>query len=137
MASSPFRATRGLFAAALMTLAIGAGAGAATAQTPAAPETKPAEQPLTPEARARYVGDYELQTPDGPFPIRIYVEAEKLMAAPGDDDPSRLMYQGGDTFRPEMAPDATVVFTVVDGKATKFVYNPPNGDASMEAVRKK
>jgi hypothetical protein len=133
MPSSPFRATRGLLAAALMTLAISAGAGAASAQTPAAP----AEQPLTAEARARYVGDYEMQTPEGPYVIRIYVEAEKLMAAPGDSDPSRLMYQGGETFRPEMAPDATVVFTVVDGKATKFVYNPPNGDASVEAVRKK
>jgi hypothetical protein len=135
MPSSPFRAIRGLFAAALMTLAIGA--GTASAQAPAAPEAKPAEQTLAPEARARYVGDYEMQTPDGPYVIRIYVEAEKLMAAPGDSDPSRLLYQGSDTFRPEAAPDATVVFTVVDGKATKFVYNPPNGQASVEAVRKK
>lgn len=137
MASSPFRATRGLLAAALMTLAIGAGASTARAQAPATAPASGAEQPLTPEARARYVGDYEVQTPDGPYPVRVYVEAEKLMAAPGDDEPSRLIYQGRDTFRPEMAPDATVVFTVVDGKATRFVYNPPNGDPSMEAVRKK
>lgn len=137
MPSSPFRTTRGLLAAALMTLAIGAGARTAGAQAPAAPAAKPAEQPLTPEARARYVGDYEIPTPDGPYAIRVYVEAEKLMAAPADGEPSRLMYQGGDTFRPEMAPDATVVFTVVDGKATKFLYTPPNADQGMEAVRKK
>lgn len=134
MPSNPLRLLRGLAAAALMTLAIVAGASAASAQAPA---TKPAEQPLTPEARARYVGEYEIQTPEGPYPIRVYVEAEKLMAVPGDSEPSRLVYQGGDTFRPEMAMDATVVFTVVDGKATKFVYRPPNGGEAMEAVRKK
>jgi hypothetical protein len=135
MPSSPFRVTRRLTAAALMALAIGA-AGTANAQTAAAPAAKQAEQPLSAEARARYVGDYVVQTPDGDMPIHVYVEAEKLMARPGDDDASRLIYQGGDTFRPEMAPEATVVFTVVDGKATKFLYTPPEGNGGIEAVRK-
>ena len=133
MPSSPFRVTRRLTAAALMAFAIGA-VGTANAQTAAAPA--PAEQPLSVEARARYVGDYVVQTPDGDMPVHVYVEAEKLMARPGDDDASRLLYQGGDTFRPEMAPEATIVFTVVEGKATKFLYTPPEGNGGIEAVRK-
>ena len=95
----------------------------------------PAEQPHPAAQRDRYVGEYLVPGPDGEMSIRIYVEGEKLMGAPGDNEPSRLLYQGGDTFRPELAMDATIVFTIVDGKATKFVYNPPDGSGGVEAVR--
>jgi hypothetical protein len=141
MPSHPHRSSRRYVVAALMALAIAAAASAAGAQTPApapAPQATPAsaEKPLPPEQRDRYLGTYEVPGPDGTMSIRIYVEGNKLMGAPGDDEPSALIYQGGDTFRPQMAMDATIVFTVVDGRATKFTYNPPDGSGGIEATRK-
>ena len=134
--TSPIGTTRGLAVAVVAALALVAGTGTARAQTPTPTEARPAEQPLSAEARAIYLGDYEVQDADGPMTVRVYVEGDKLMARPAEDEPSRLLFQGNHSFKPEMAPEALLVFTVVEGKATRFVYTTPDGGGA-EGVRKK
>jgi hypothetical protein len=134
--TSPLGTTRSLAVAVAAALALAAGTGTAHAQTPTPTEARPAEQPLSAAARAAYVGEYEVKDMDAPMTVRVYVEDDKLMARPGDDEPSRLLFQGNHSFKPEMAPEALLVFTVVDGKATRFVYTTPDGGGA-EGVRKK
>jgi hypothetical protein len=90
--------------------------------------------PLSPEERQRYAGSYTISAPDGGrLVVRIYEEGGVLKGQPEGDEPSRLLYQGDHTFRPELNPAMVVVFTVADNRATRFVLY--NQGMTMEGVR--
>ena len=110
----------------------------ATAQTPAAAPAAAQgdvkDLPLGAAERQRYVGRYTVTTPEGTMVLRVYEEGEKLMGVPeGDPEPSRLLYQGDHTFRPEMNVAMKIVFTVADDRATKFTLTREG--MTMEAIR--
>lgn len=138
MSPRPLRFARLAPYAAALALALVAPVAAA-AQTPAAApagaQGDVKDLPLTATERQRYVGRYTIATPDGSMVLRIYEEAGVLKGVPeGDDDgPSRLLYQGNHTFRPEANLSMALVFTVADDRATKFTL--AREGATMEGVR--
>lgn len=125
------RVGRTLFGAALLLTA----ASAAAAQQPQTPQATAQPPALTQEQRALYVGVYETATPDGPMRIHIYEEGERLMGRPDGDDPSPLLPAGEHRFRPEMAYDALVTFTIENGRASRFTIVFPDERGTMTAVR--
>jgi len=109
-------------------------AATADAQQAAAPAAA-APVALTAEQRAQYVGIYEAPTDNGPLRIHIYEEGERLMGRPDGDDPSALVPAGEHRFRPEMANDAVVTFTIENGRATRFAIVFPDERGTVVAVR--
>lgn len=63
--------------------------------------------PLSPEERARYVGDYRL----GSLLVRVFEEGGQLMIeGPFEKPRNRLLYYGGHQFRLDSVPDLRLVF---------------------------
>ena len=118
-----------LGAAMLIPFAATAGAQQVPAPAAAAPVA------LTAEQRAQYVGVYEAPTDNGALRIHIYEQGERLMGRPDGDDPSPLVPAGEHRFRPEMANDAVVTFTVENGRATSFAIVFPDERGTIVAVR--
>lgn len=81
--------------------------------------------PLTAAQRARYVGNYVVQLPQGGSgTVRVLAEngALEMWASDHDDEkPRRLLSQGDHVFLAENTPDFVVTFVVVDdGRVTGF-----------------
>lgn len=88
----------------------------------------------TAEERQRFVGLYAVTDGKGgkPSAFRVYDEGGSLMGQMRTNDPTRLMYQGGNLFRPEASPEFRIAFMVENGRATKVTIVSPdvtmNGD---------
>jgi hypothetical protein len=84
---------------------------------PAAPAT--AVVPLSADERRKFVGDYDVSLPDGRIlGVRVFVEEDKLMLAPEEQEKSLLRYFGNNTFDLEVDPSVRLVFDVANGKVT-------------------
>ena len=126
------RLLRPLLGAALLCSA----ATLADAQQAPAPAAGEATVKLTQEERARYVGVYEAPTPDGPLRIHVYEQGERLMGRPeNDDEPSPLTPLGEHRFRPDMASEAVITFTLEEGRVTRFTIVFPDERGTIVAVR--
>lgn len=121
----------------VLSLLLGA-ATAASAQTapPPAPSAE-ATVTLTAEERARYVGVYEVETPEGTMAIHIFEEGDQLMGRPeNEDEPSVLTPLGEHRFRPVMAREALIRFSVEDDQAINFSIAFPDERGTMMAFRR-
>jgi hypothetical protein len=105
-------------------------------QAPADPSAA-AVAPLTQAERARYVGVYDAETPDGVMPIHIYEEGERLMGRPEhEDEPSPLTYLGEHRFVPDLMQEAILTFTIEGDRATRFTIAFPDERGTMVATRR-
>ena len=104
-------------------------AAAASAQTAPAP----LDLPTDPATRTRVVGLYSLTPPSGPtLSLRVAEEGDGLVAALNRNGPTRLLFQGGLSFRPEDAP--VVLITFGEGASAGGVtVDSPDGE--MTGVR--
>jgi hypothetical protein len=88
-----------------------------TAGQPAPPAT--ALVPLSADERRKFVGDYDVSLPDGRIlGVRVFVEEDKLMLAPEEQEKSLMRYFGNNTFDLEVDPSLRLVFDVANGKVT-------------------
>ena len=87
------------------------------ASQPAPPAT--AVVPLSADERRKFVGDYDVSLPDGRIlGVRVFVEEDKLMLAPEEQEKSLMRYFGNNTFDLEVDPSVRLVFDVANGKVT-------------------
>ena len=63
----------------------------------------------------------------------FFEEHGALMGQINDNDPTRMLYQGGTVFRPEAATVFVVTFTVEGDRATRLSVLSPEG--TMSGVR--
>jgi hypothetical protein len=91
--------------------------------------------PLAAEERRPFAGLYAMTTGAGlpPSAFCVYEEGGSLMGQLRTNDPTRLMYQGGNAFRPSASPEFKIVFTVSGGRATQVAIVSP--DVTMNGVR--
>lgn len=129
-----YRLSRPLLA---LSLVFGA-ASVASAQDASAPApTAEATVTLTADERAVYVGVYEVTTPEGTLAIHIFEEGEQLMGRPeNEDEPSPLTPLGEHRFRPVMAQEALLRFTVENDRAINFAIDFPDERGTMLAFRR-
>jgi CubicO group peptidase (beta-lactamase class C family) len=99
----------------------------------------PLEQPPQPIALsaaelARYVGQYSLQLPTGAaLPMRIWVDANRLMSQVTGQGPVALIPYGHDVFGADFDPSVRLTFTLVGDHASKFTLLQSGG--TLTAVR--
>jgi len=87
------------------------------ASQPALPAT--AVVPLSADERRKFVGDYDVSLPDGRIlGVRVFIEEDKLMLAPEEQEKSLMRYFGNNTFDLEVDPSVRLVFDVANGKVT-------------------
>jgi hypothetical protein len=133
MQSSALRLVRPLIAVSLL---LGAATAAEAQNAPAAPSAD-ATVTLTPAERARYVGVYEMETPEGTMAIHIYEEGEKLMGRPEhEDEPSVLTPLGEHRFRPVLMAEAVIRFTIENDRALNFAIDFPDERGTVLAFRR-
>ncbi len=133
MQSLPHRIARPLLALGLL---VGA-AGVTTAQQAPAPATAEQTVTLTAGERERYVGVYELETPEGVMAINVFVDGENLMGQPQSaDDPSILTPLGEHRFRPVLEPAAIIRFTLENDRAINMAIEFSDERGTMMAFRK-
>jgi CubicO group peptidase (beta-lactamase class C family) len=77
--------------------------------------------PLSAAERKRYVGVYALALPDGTKDFTVAEQGDQLTGQLAGQDASPLLHFGKHTFGVSFDPTVRVVFTVVGGRATKFV----------------
>lgn len=124
------------FAVAAVALAGGSAAAHAQAAPAGSAGVEVKDLPLAAAERQRFVGTYALTMAargEQPVSLRVYDGGTGLMGQIGGNQPTRLLYQGNDAFRPQAAPDGVVTFTVRDGRATRLTMRMPEG--VMEGVR--
>ncbi len=61
--------------------------------------------------------------------LHVYEEGGVLLGAINDNDPTRMLYQGGDVYRPEAAPVFELTFQVNGAHATRIAIDSPDGPA--------
>lgn len=122
-----------LLLAAVLALPSGLSAQTAGKDTTAAATT--ADVPLTAAERQAIVGTYSVTLPQGDQTTLTITDVNgALMARPGNQDETRrLIYRGNNAFTVEGAPDFRLVFTVENGRATRFAL--VKGDGMGEGVR--
>jgi len=121
-------------ASAVALLAAGPIAAHGQAGPAPAPAASARDLPLTAAGRQRFVGLYSVTAPgQRPASLRVYEADGMLMGQMNGNAPTRLLFQGGDSFRPEQAPAFLVTFTMVDGRATRVSMRSPEG--GMEGTR--
>lgn len=131
------RLSRRLLPTVLGTALMVGAAGAASAQ-----EAPPAAAPeqtvtLTAEERARYVGIYDMETPEGAMSIRVYEEGDALLGMPEhEDEPSVLTPLGDHRFRPVLLRDAVLRFVVENDRAISFAIDFPDERGTVMAFRR-
>ena len=94
----------------------------------------PAVQDLSTSAdeRARVIGIYTMTMTEGgrpPMKLRVYEDEGVLLGAINDNDPTRMLYQGDDVYRPEAAPVFELTFQVDGAHATRIAIDTPDGPA--------
>jgi hypothetical protein len=99
-----------------------------------------ADLPLTAAQRQAFVGVYSVILGGEEMFFRIIEENGVLRgrawrpgAEPENQESRRLLYQGGNVFRPEGMPDFTLTFVLEGARATRFTVRRPDG--VMEGVR--
>ena len=133
MQSLSHRVARPLLALGLLTGA----AGMSFAQEAPAPAEAQATVTLTAAERERYVGVYELESPDGVLAIHVFVDGENLMGRPENaDEPSVLTPLGEHRFRPVLEPTAVVRFTLEGDRAINMAIEFADERGTMLAFRK-
>lgn len=133
MRSTSARLARPLLLAALLS----SGATVAWAQEGPAAGSETAAIALDQEERARYVGVYEAETPDGILLIHVYEGDDRLMARPDhEDEPSGLIPLGEHRFRPVMASEAVITFALENGRASQFTIVFPDERGALTAHRR-
>jgi hypothetical protein len=104
---------------------------------PAASESPTVKDfPLAAEEREGFVGLYSVTTADAekpPLSLRIFEQEDRLMGALNGNDPTRMLYQGNNVFRPEAAVVFVLTFTVEGERATRLSIMSPDGP--MDGVR--
>jgi hypothetical protein len=133
MFAHPIRIVRPLVAAALLSTA----ASVASAQQAPTQSTTPTDVTLGQEERARYVGVYETETPEGVMKIHIFEDGERLMGRPENEtEPSPLTPLGDHRFRPELATELVLTFTVENNRASHFALTFPDDRGTLMAYRR-
>ncbi len=131
----PIRSIPGLAALTATLLLLGVTPVALLAQTsPSGLEVQ--DLPLPSEAVQRFAGRYAVTLQGSekpPMSFLFFGKGEALMGQINDNDPTRMLYQGGTVFRPEDAPVFVVTFTVEGDRATALSVASPEG--TMEGVR--
>jgi hypothetical protein len=91
--------------------------------------------PLSAVERRRFIGVYAVtSSPTKPaMPLRVFERGDTLMGQLRNNDPTRLLYQGDNVFRPSASRDFTIEFTMAGGKATQLSIVSPDG--TMRGVR--
>lgn len=94
--------------------------------------------PVDAETRTRAVGLYAVSAPDGGAPLSLRIEARGagLVGSIQGNDPTRLLYQGSLTFRPEADPafeirlgtDPDVIIVSPGGEMTGTRVGAPGAD---------
>jgi CubicO group peptidase (beta-lactamase class C family) len=78
------------------------------------------EVTLTAEERARYIGTYDL----GQIRFRVFEQDGEVVAEPTGQRVVRLIYQGDDSFRPDIPGTGIFIeFEVVDGRASSMTLH--------------
>jgi D-alanyl-D-alanine carboxypeptidase len=96
--------------------------------------TPPRGVALAGAERARYVGAYTLTIPSGPkAPIRVFEQADTLMAQIAGQMTGRLIALGNHAFVLRENPEVRFTFTVDGGRATRLTLAQPG--ATLEATR--
>ena len=73
--------------------------------------------PLPAEARAKFVGEYDITLPDGRLlPFRLFAEGEELMGQAEGQGKAPLRFVGDDTFGADFDPTVRLFFKVENGK---------------------
>lgn len=112
-------------------------AGAASAQEPAPAAATEQTVTLTAPERARYVGVYDMETPEGKMSIRVYEEGDALLGMPEhEDEPSVLTPLGDHRFRPVLMQEAVLRFVVENDRAISFAIDFPDERGTMMAFRR-
>lgn len=107
-------------------------AGQSAQPGPGAQVPAPLDLPLPAGQAARYVGTYPLTGPGSNKPMTLTLTEDDglLVGRINQNDPTRMLYQGGDSFRPEDAPVFEVRFTLEDGRASRVDISSPGGPLS-------
>ena len=99
------------------------------------PLVQPAKSvPLAAGERAKYVGVYALQLPNGPEDFTIAQSDSGLTAQLAGQAAIALQYLGSDTFGASFDPNLRIVFTLENGRATKLTLK--QGGRSFDGARK-
>jgi CubicO group peptidase (beta-lactamase class C family) len=100
-----------------------------------APNAEMKDVALSDAERQPFVGSYSVTAaPDKPpMPLRVFVRGDTLMGQLRNNDPTRLIYQGDNIFRPAAAPEFSITFTVEHGEAMQLSIVSPDG--TMRGVR--
>ena len=86
--------------------------------------------PLGADLARRFDGDYEvapLGSPGSTLRFSFFVSDGALMGRIDGNDATRMLYQGGAIFRPEVAPAFVVEFAGGDERATRVSIDGPDG----------
>jgi Domain of unknown function (DUF4440) len=91
--------------------------------------------PLSAAERQRFIGVYAVTpSPAKPtMPLRVFERGDTLMGQLRNNDPTRLIYQGDNVFRPSASRNFTIEFTIAGGKATQLSI--VSKDGTMRGVR--
>ncbi len=128
-----------LASALFLTAAVSAalrGQAAPTTRAASAP-TAIKDLPMAAEERQRFIGRYTVAAAGSTRPamsLRVFEEKGTLAGQIDGNAPTRLLYQGGNVFRPEQAPAFVVTFTVDGGQATRVSMVSPEGALSGARV---
>ena len=88
--------------------------------------------PTSADERARVVGTYTMTMTEEdrpPMTLRVYESEGVLVGAINDNDPTQMLHQGGDVYRPEAAPVFELTFQVDGAHATRIMIDSPDGPA--------
>lgn len=88
--------------------------------------------PISHAERQRFVGAYAVSPgPDKPaMTFRVFERGDTLMGQLRTNEPTRLIYQGENAFRPSAARDFSIEFGVAGGVATTVAIVSKNGTMS-------
>jgi hypothetical protein len=79
----------------------------------------PAVVPISADEQRRFAGDYDVSLPDGRIlGVRVFVEEDKLMLAPEEQEKTPMRYFGNNTFGLDFDPTLRLTFDVANGKVT-------------------
>jgi ketosteroid isomerase-like protein len=91
--------------------------------------------PLSAAERQQFIGVYAVTPSPGKpaMPLHVFERGDTLMGQLRNTDPTRLISQGDNVFRPSASRDFTIEFTIAGGKATQVSI--VSKDGTMRGVR--
>jgi hypothetical protein len=89
---------------------------------PAASQPAPPAPPvvsISAEDQRKFAGEYDISLPDGQIMgVRVFVEEDKLMIAPEEQEKLPMRYFGNNTFGLDFDPTLRLTFDVANSKVT-------------------